>query len=213
MKKDQLLKPGQYIARPRWLSYIPPCVLNENGKVTFSALLNRLRDNETTWPEYPTLCFDTGLSRSSLDASLNQLRCLKLIDWETASRGSNEYTLSAPPALFALDDEIRAIEESHWERKAKVDYSKLQPRIDEVVGEWLKSILTPEAFSKVHSQRQSPKNRRTESRTAVSGSKFEPCQRMSQTGFRTTPVRNPVRLVRRNPVLEIQNLKTSMKDK
>lgn len=106
MLRDQILIKGQYkCGIPCNVLEIPNTTLSSDAKLVFGYLIDRLGENETTFPGKRRISKDTGISFSTVKRSLITLKKLGLLSWVSGGKKydgsleSNEYTLFALPQV------------------------------------------------------------------------------------------------------------------
>jgi Helix-turn-helix domain len=84
MKRDELCKPGVYIATPTALA--ATSALNSNAKLVWAVIANHLGDNDEAWPSQKTIATSTALDVRVVERAI---RDLKRTGWLTARRVVN----------------------------------------------------------------------------------------------------------------------------
>lgn len=72
MKRNELLKSGEYVGLPK--SLLADRGISPGAKLVLMSLINHLGDeNETAWPGPATIGKETGMTRRGVQKALNQL--------------------------------------------------------------------------------------------------------------------------------------------
>ena len=92
MKRNEILKPGEYVGIPKSLMAVPNKILPASAKLVYGAIIERFGENDHAWPGFGKIAKDTGLCRRQVIHSVKLLSTVGLlvID-QTDNHQSNTY--------------------------------------------------------------------------------------------------------------------------
>lgn len=124
MKRDELIRPRGYIARPWWLGIIPKSVLPEAHKAVWCALADRLGENEEVWPNLHRVAFDSGIPYGDVNDAIDRLKALGLLTCRRSR--SNRYVLLVPTPLKFLYDHYLAVRQAAADQRRDLTKDEMQ---------------------------------------------------------------------------------------